>query len=83
MVTATVQCPQCGETINATPLINDDVLLIADSIEAEIAAIRRDVPTLHQRRCWDCGKTHWHATDRAPYVLCPDCKSQDTRKIKE
>jgi hypothetical protein len=49
---------------------------------AELAAIKRDVPSLHQRTCHDCDKTHWHADDRTPYVLCPECGSQDTRRVK-
>lgn len=38
---------------------------------------------LHQRRCRDCGKTHWHSDSVTPYVNCPECGSQDTRKVRE
>lgn len=48
----------------------------------EIRDILADVPTLHQRKCYACGKTHWHADIVAPYVLCQGCGSQDTRRIK-
>lgn len=36
----------------------------------------------HLRKCWDCGKTHEHSSDIIPGVLCPECGSQDTRKVK-
>ena len=51
---------------------------------AELAAIKRDLAKgpLHQRKCRDCGGTHWHSQDRTPGVLCQECGSQDTRRIK-
>jgi hypothetical protein len=49
---------------------------------AELAKIKTDLKGLHKRRCWDCGNTHWHAQDRTPGVLCPECGSQDTRRVK-
>ena len=48
----------------------------------ELAAIKCDVRKLHRRKCWGCGETHWHADDRTPGVLCPECGSQDTRRAK-
>jgi hypothetical protein len=59
----------------------------------ELTQIQHDIPTLHLRRCWACmtGKrgndspifaVHWHADSVTPWVLCPVCGSQDTRKIK-
>ena len=45
--------------------------------------IHNDIPGLHQRRCWNCGETHWHALDHGPLVACPECKSMDTRLIKK
>jgi len=44
--------------------------------------ILADVPTLNNRRCWSCGQSHWHADSAVPHVLCPQCKSQDTRLIE-
>lgn len=35
----------------------------------------------HYRRCWDCGYEGAFTSDAAvPNVLCPKCKSQDTRR---
>ncbi len=59
----------------------------------ELHNIQHDIPTLHLRRCWACmtGKrgndsptfaVHWHADSVTPWVLCPVCGSQDTRKIR-
>jgi Zn finger protein HypA/HybF involved in hydrogenase expression len=50
--------------------------------QATLAQIFQDVPSLHERRCWDCHEIHWHADNITPYVLCPDCKSQDTRPVR-
>lgn len=48
----------------------------------KLAAIKRDVPTLHQRKCHDCNKTHWHADTVGRLVWCQDCESMDTRRVK-
>ena len=38
--------------------------------------------SVHELRCHDCGNVALHADSRTPYVLCPKCGSQDTRKTK-
>lgn len=53
---------------------------LADEIVQLNAIIREH---LHQRRCHDCGGVHWHKDSRVPYVLCPECGSQDTRMVRE
>ena len=58
----------------------DDAKIMLSAIDT-VDSILRDAPSVHQRKCRDCGKTHWHADNRTPYVLCPECKSQDTRKV--
>jgi hypothetical protein len=52
-------------------------------LEATLEAIKRGVANLHRRRCCGCKQTHWHSEDRSPGVLCPECGSQDTRRVKE
>ena len=49
--------------------------------KAELASIKRDVPTLHERKCWMCGGTHWHADYQTPYGSCPTCGGHDTRRL--
>jgi len=53
-----------------------------EQLQSHADAIRRDVSTLHVRQCHNCNKVHWHADDRMSYALCPECGSQDTRKVK-
>jgi Zn finger protein HypA/HybF involved in hydrogenase expression len=51
----------------------------------ELDAIKRDTmknARLHRRQCFDCKGVHWHVDNKTPYVLCPECGSQDTRIIK-
>lgn len=48
----------------------------------ELDQIKACVPSLHQRRCRDCGEVSWHADHVTPYVLCPHCGSQDTRWLR-
>jgi len=63
------------------PMDGRDVFTrVADTIvglQAIIAA------KLHQRRCHDCGHVGWYADSRTPYCLCDNCRSQDTRLVKE
>lgn len=51
-----------------------------DGVLSEISEMLA-VETLHRRKCWECKTTNWHADSRTPYVLCPKCGSQDTRRI--
>ncbi len=37
----------------------------------------------HQRKCWDCGNIAVHTDNIVPQVLCKQCGSQDTRRVKE
>ena len=71
----------------------EEVKHALEASQGEMSQIQHDVPTLHLRRCWACmtGKrgndspifaVHWHADSVTPWVLCPVCGSQDTRKIK-
>ena len=53
----------------------------ARDLKAELAAIKCDIPTLHQRKCRGCGKTHYHADDHGTAVWCPECYSRDTRIV--
>jgi len=46
-----------------------------------IIAEMESVETLHRRKCWACKTTNWHADSMTPYVLCPKCGSQDTRRL--
>lgn len=36
----------------------------------------------HERKCWDCGNVATHECSITPGVLCKQCGSQDTRKVK-
>jgi predicted RNA-binding Zn-ribbon protein involved in translation (DUF1610 family) len=36
----------------------------------------------HHRRCWACKSINLHLSDVTPGVCCPECGSQDTRKLK-
>jgi hypothetical protein len=40
------------------------------------------VTTEHLRKCWDCGTTNAHKDNVMPWVLCPQCGSQDTRAVE-
>ena len=52
--------------------------------EAEIDRLRAIINAkLHQRKCHDCGHVGWYADSRTPYCLCDQCRSQDTRLVKE
>lgn len=35
----------------------------------------------HERECWDCKTINLHEDSITPWVLCPHCGSQDTRRI--
>lgn len=39
-------------------------------------------PTLHKRRCHDCGRVAYHADNKTPHVCCLKCGSQDTRLVR-
>jgi Zn finger protein HypA/HybF involved in hydrogenase expression len=52
--------------------------------EAEIDRLRAIINAkLHRRKCHDCGHVGWYADSRTPYCLCDQCRSQDTRLVKE
>ena len=36
----------------------------------------------HQRECWKCRTINDHTSDITPGVRCPQCGSQDTRRVK-
>ena len=36
----------------------------------------------HKRECWECRTINEHTSDVTPGVRCPQCGSQDTRRIK-
>jgi DNA-directed RNA polymerase subunit RPC12/RpoP len=85
MSEATVRCPKCGhDGIVITELLNSNLRLIADSLQAENAELKQIFRHLdiHQRRCHDCGNVAWHKMRVFPYVECFMCGSQDTRDIR-
>ncbi len=45
--------------------------------------ILRGAPSANWRKCRSCGSESLHMDDVIPWVLCPHCKSQDTRLMKE
>jgi hypothetical protein len=47
-----------------------------------ITSILADCPSVHIRKCRDCGNVAYHADNITPHVLCKKCGSQDTRKVK-
>ena len=52
--------------------------------EAEIDRLRAIINAkLHRRKCRDCEHVGWYADSRTPYCLCDQCRSQDTRLVKE
>ncbi len=70
----------------------EDLKQSLEASQGELRQIQHDVPSLHLRRCWACmtGKrgndsptfaVHWHADCITPWVRCPVCGSQATRKI--
>ena len=61
---------ETGVMTNATPNVVRQLIAIIDTI-------RRDIPGLHRRKCRGCGKPHWHAQNRTPVVLCPECGMQE------
>ena len=60
-----------------------------DAKDEEIVKLRKTVdglmadmpPTVHWRKCHDCGTIQLHADNIAPYVDCRKCGSRDTRKV--
>ena len=57
------------------------MLLLRDT---EIDRLRAIINAkLHRRKCHDCGHVGWYADSRTPYCLCDQCRSQDTRLVKE
>ena len=45
--------------------------------------ILRAAPFANWRKCWDCGRESLHVEAITPWVLCPHCKSQDTRLMRD
>lgn len=37
----------------------------------------------HKRKCWDCGSVALHEDSIVPHVLCRQCGSRDTRRLRE
>ena len=57
---------------------------LAREAAAEIERLQSIINAkLHRRRCHDCGHVGWYADSRTPYCLCDQCRSQDTRRVKE
>ena len=55
-----------------------------ERLERELAELKADMGLkLHRRKCWACQTIHWHVDTRTPWVCCPICGSQDTRRVKE
>ena len=62
-----------------------------DSKDGEIVRLRNAVgalmsempPTVHWRKCHDCGTIQLHAENISPYVNCRKCGSRDTRKVSQ
>lgn len=71
-------CDEVGRLIVAAVNALPSLLASAE----ELAAIRKEIIGLHQRKCHDCNTVHWHSDSITPYVCCPKCGSQDTRKVK-
>lgn len=42
----------------------------------------REMAEGHERKCWDCGNVATHESSITPGVLCKQCGSQDTRRVK-
>lgn len=40
------------------------------------------IPSAHWRECHDCGNISIHADNVTPHVICRQCKSRDTRPMK-
>ena len=59
-----------------------DVLIAR--LRQTVGALNSDMPpTVHWRKCHDCGTIQLHADNITPYVLCRKCGSQDTRRINQ
>lgn len=53
-------------------------------LEAKVIGLHTIIASkLHQRKCHDCGHVGYYADARAPYCLCDNCGSLDTRRVKE
>jgi len=63
--------------------INGDLIQEVKDREAEIEQLRSVIDSLlHERRCVECDTVFYAADGVVPYCLCPQCNSQDTRRLK-
>jgi predicted RNA-binding Zn-ribbon protein involved in translation (DUF1610 family) len=75
----------CGMSglVNLAPPAGELLLcnwqLLPKSEVAIAADMLRDIPRLHERKCWGCGRKHWHCENHGKQVACPECGSMDTR----
>ena len=46
-------------------------------------SILEHCPSVHLRKCHNCGNVSYHADNVTPHVLCKACGDQDTRAVKE
>jgi DNA-directed RNA polymerase subunit RPC12/RpoP/chromosome segregation ATPase len=85
-------CFPLHERIEATKKQNADMASYCSGLvesgaplseKSELDRLQSDMPTVHRRKCRDCGNVAWHADNRTPYVLCRKCGSQDTRLVKD
>lgn len=62
----------------------DAVALLAevDCLQQRLAELREALPSLHVRRCHDCGHESYHVDNVVPWVTCRMCSSKDTRRLK-
>lgn len=54
----------------------------SDTSEAVLSAAVDVVLSVAQvRLCWPCQEMHLHRDSIMPYVMCPACRSSDTRRV--
>lgn len=64
--------------------VDDTVVDLVGCLIDEVVRLRAVINAkLHRRKCHDCGHVGWYADSRTPYCLCDQCRSQDTRRVKE
>jgi Zn finger protein HypA/HybF involved in hydrogenase expression len=55
---------------------------MSDYSKPTAVEIIKAAPEAHWRKCWDCQTVNLHIEAITPWVLCPKCGSQDTRRMR-
>lgn len=69
----------CEDLVPAIKAMLDEL----EGLRELVAGALEAAPDLHWRRCRDCERESLHVEAITPWVLCRQCGSQDTRRMRE